>query len=348
MRRIFGILISTIALAGMSLGFWILYNIEVRLMNSVPVPTVVVDKSIEPMKEDGGQYLARARYKYNVNGDFYFGKKVLVYDFNTPVSDYVLAVIDPLQLGAPTVGFYNRYDPQDSFLRKSIPYPPYTLILGSLIFFISGLYLVMTPSGRLAPKQMANGWYRLDSDNANLLQLEKATKAQAIVFSAVSIFSFANYFTHAVKRYGVWEISAACAFALLGSLLWKQALDAKKRAETFDDLHLELESQTLDFDKEYKAKIRLKLRHSTEIISCDLSVRCHKSSVHGLVENETWYKNAVNKKLEAKEEFKLEQSFNLPAQGQSNAYSFLVRVESDRGVQEWIFPIQVNTAISPK
>lgn len=343
MRKIFGILISLISLTGMGLGFWSLYNIEIRFMNSIPVETVVTDKRVEPMKDVYGQYIARASYRYHVDGDLYFGDKVLAYDFHTPVSDYALAVIEPFIIGAPTVAYYNRFDPKDAFLSKSIPYPPYLTILGSLILFICGLYLFMTPGiNNYEPKQLSTGWYRFLSDDAFIVQVAKATMAQAIVFSVISIFTFANYFIHATKPDGIMEISAVCVFLILGSLLWKQALDHKKRAKAFDYLHLELKSPIFDFDKEYIAKIKHNMLHDTQIVACDLGVIGHKSKVSSPGLSENWYRNSVDRKIVANEEFKHEQPFSIASSSDGQAYSLKVCLQSTTGVQEWNFPIQVN------
>ncbi len=345
MRKIFGILFSLISLTGMSLAFWNLYNIEIRFMNSIPVETVVTNKRVEPLKEVQGQYIARASYRYHVNGDLYLGDKVLAYDFNTPVSDYVLAVIEPFIIGAPTVAYYNRFDPKDAFLSKSIPYPPYLTILGSLILFICGLYLIMTPGiNNYEPKQLATGWYRFLSEDAFIVQVANATMAQAIVFSVISIFTFSNYFIHASKPDGIMEISAVCVFLILGSLLWKQALDNRKRAKAIDYLHLELESPIFDFDREYKAKIKRNMLQGTQIITCDLGVIGHKSKVSGLVESENWYRNSVDKTFVGNEEFVHEQPFSIASSSAGQAYSLKVCLQSSTGVEQWNFPIQVNSS----
>ncbi len=345
MRKIFGILISLISLIGMGLGFWNLYNIEIRFMNSIPVETVVTNKRVEPLKEEQGQYIARASYRYRVNNELYFGDKVLAYDFNTPVTDYVLAVIEPFIIGAPTVAYYNRFDPKDAFLSKSIPYPLYLSILGSLILFISGLYLLMTPGiNNYEPKQLSTGLYRFLSEDAFIVQVEKATMAQAIVFSVISIFTFGNYFIHATKPNGIMEISAVCVFLLLGSLLWKQALDNRKRAKALDSLHLELESPIFDFDKEYNAKIKYNMRHDTQIIACDLAVIGHISKVSSPVVSESWYRNSVDKKIDAKEVFKLEQPFSIASSSTGKAYSLKVCLKTTKNVLEWNFPISVNSS----
>lgn len=343
MRKIFGILISLITLTGMGLAFWNLYNIEIRFMNSIPVETIVTNKSVEPLKEARGQYIARASYRYRVDGELYFGDKVLAYDFHTPVSDYVLAVIEPFVIGEPTVAYYNRFDPQDAFLSKSIPYPPYLTILGSLILFICGLYLIMTPGiNNYDPKQLSTGWYRFLSDDASIVQVAKATMAQAILFSVISIFTFGNYFIHASKPDGIMEISAVCVFLILGSLLWKQALENRKRARAFDYFHLELASPIFDFDKEYNAKIKHKMLHDTQIIACDLGVIGHKSKFSSPVVSENWYRNSVDKKIVAKEEFKHEQPFRIASNSAGQAYSLKVCLKSTTDVLEWNFPIQVN------
>ncbi len=345
MRRIFGILFSLISLAGMGVGFWILYNTEIRFLNSVPVETVVTDKRVEPLKDVSGQYIARATYRYHVDNDLYFGDKVLAYDFNTPVTDYVLSVIEPLTIGALTVAYYNRFDPKDAFLIKSIPYPPYLTILSSLILFIFGLYLLMTPGiNNLEPKRLSTGRYSFLSNDAFLTQIEKATLAQAIVFSVIGVFTFGNYFIHATKPNGIMEISAVCVFLLLGSLLWKQALDTKRRAATFNCLQLELESDILDFDKEYKAKINQKILQETQIIACDFAVIGHKSNVHGPVVSENWYRNSFNKTIAANKEFKHEQSFIIDSSNAGQAFSLKVCVQSTTRMQEWNFPIHVNSS----
>ncbi|MBP7862269.1 hypothetical protein KA183_11345 [bacterium] len=343
MRRIFGILLSLISLAGMGLGFGILYNTEIRFLNSVPVETVVTDKRVEPLKDVNGQYIARATYRYHVSDDLYFGDKVLAYDFNTPVSEYVLAVIEPFTIGAPTVAYYNRLDPKDAFLSKSIPYPPYLAILSSLILFISGLYLLMTPGiNNLHPKQHSADRYSFLPDDAFLFQVEKATLVQAIVFSVISVFTFGNYFIHVSKPNGIMEISAVCVFLLLASLLWKQAFDNKRRASSFKYLHLELESDILNFDKEYKAKINQKLLLDTKIVACDFAVIGHKSNFHGPVLSENWYRNSVDKYIAANEEFRFEQSFRIDSKSDGQAFGLRVCVQSATSVQEWNYPLQVN------
>ncbi len=349
MRRTLGIVFSSFALAGMSLGFWTLYNTEIRLMNSVPVTTLISDKGIEQYKNINGQFFARARYRYNVNGDVYFGDKVFVNDFNTPFSDYLLASIDPLPLNTPTVAFYNKYNPRDSFLRKSIPYPPYVTILASLLVLTSGLFLILTESAvDKSSKRLANGWYDMVFRNADLIAIEKASFVQAIVFSVISVFTFANYFIHASKNYGLWEIGAVCVFILIGSHYWKQAYDARKRAAMMDDLHLELESNKLEVEREYKVKVRVKVRRDTQIVACDIGIQGYKSRIYGPVESEFWYQNAVDKKMNAKGEFKLEQFLKVPSNSKGDTFCITVRIQSTTGLQEWNFPVWVNGLSEPK
>lgn len=349
MRKTLGIVFSSLALAGMSLGFWTLYKTEIRLMNSVPVTTIILDKGIEQYQNINGQFFARARYRYNVNGDVYIGDKVFVNDFNTPFSDYLLALIDPLPLNTPTVAFYNKYDPRDSFLRKSIPYPPYVTILASLLVFTSGLYLIMTDGAfGKSPKRLANGWYDMVFQNTDLISIEKASFVQAIVFSVISVFTFANYFIHASKNHGLLEFCAVCVFILLGSHFWKQAYDARKRAASIDDVHLELESDKLEVEREHKAKVRIKVRRETQVVACNIGIQSYKSSIYGPVESEIWYQNSVDKKVNAKGEFKLEQSLKVPSNLKGDTFCITVRIQSTTGSQEWNFPVLVNGLSEPK
>lgn len=336
-------------MVSMSLGLWNLYDTEIRLMNSVPVTTVIRDKHVEPVKDVSGQFYARAEYRYLVNGDFYVGDKVLVYDFHTPMTNYLLAVMEPITINTPAVAYYNKYNPQDSFLIKSIPYPPYVAILASLLVLTSGLYMIMTSgSANKVPRKLANGWYELRSQSANLQEIENASLTQAIIFSVISVFTFTNYFIHSPRSLGIWEIIAVCVFLLIGAQFWQQTITAKKRVLLFDDLHLELESPVLSFDKEYKAKIRQRVRRNTKIASCDLCVVGRKANSDGQVLSEKWYENAIDKNINANSELKLEQSFSVASESEGDAFGLLVRTKSDTGSQEWNFPVQVNRLNEPK
>ncbi|MDX2105173.1 MAG: hypothetical protein SFY67_02115 [Candidatus Melainabacteria bacterium] len=318
-------------------------------MNSVPTTTVIRDKRLEPVKGVNGQFYARADYRYKVDGDFYVGDKVLVFDFYSPMADYLLAVMDPIVINIPTVVYYNKYKPQDSFLIKSIPYPPYVQILASLLVLTAGLFLIMTPnSGSKAPRKLTTGWYDIRSQNANLKEIENASFTRATIFSVVSVFTFTNYFLHSPKSFGLWEISAVCVFLLIGAQFWQQTIVARKRVMLFDELHVELESPVLAVDKEYKAKVRQRVCRDTKIVSCDIGIVGHKTNNFGPVLSENWYQNTIDKNIDAKSEFKFEQAFNISSSSEGDAFCLVVRTKSDAGLQEWSFPLQVNRLNEPK
>lgn len=343
MRRVFGIIISSIAFLVMSIGVWTLYDTEIRLINSVPTTAVITDKFVEQVKDVNGQFYAQARYRYNVNGDLYIGDKIFVIDFTTPMQDYLLSLIDPLPIDVTTVAFYNKNNPRDSFLKKSIPYPPYVGILASLLLFTAGIYLVMTPGfGNRLPKKLANGWYEMVSEKSHLIEMEQASLIQAVVFGVISIFTFAHYFLHAPKSNGVLEIAVVCGFILIGARFFKQTRDLRKQVLVLGDLHLELEFISLEMDKEYKARIRQKFRRDTQIVSCDIGVIGHKSNIHGPIEYEVWYQNAINKKFDPKSEFKLDQTFSVSSHSLGDVFCLAIRVQSAEGKQEWSFPVSVN------
>lgn len=349
MRKVFGYLFTIIALIGMGVGFVTLYQIEMRLLCSNPVPVRITDKKLLLVSERTRHYVARALYQYNVGTEMYVGEKVMPYDFSTPITEYLEGVIEPIQIGEMMTAYYNRNDPSDSFLRKAIPYPPYMILLGSMFLLINSLYMIMAPGkSKSEPVAASGGWYRYPAGNSNLEQMAKVTRIQAIVFTVVSVATFAHYFWHAMQPYGIWEISTVCAFLLIGSILWKQAMECKKQAEQFDDLYLELNAPNLNFDTEYTARIRQKARRKIELVSVDLGITAQKENIYGQELHQVWYENPSNATLEPKEEIKKEQAFTI-SQKKEIQYSgqifwkLIARVVSKSGVQEWSFPVTVVT-----
>lgn len=347
MRKIFGYLLTVIALIGMAIGFVTLYQIEIRLINSVPTPVRILDKRLDLVDEVTREYVARASYQYNVNGDLYIGDKIMPYDFSTRIISYLEDVIDPLEIDSIIPAYYNRNNPGDSFLRKAIPYPPYMMLLSSLFLFISGLYMIMAPGKSISePVPASGGWYRFPAGNAGLSAIKKATMAQAIVFSVISILAFSHYFWHAMQPYSIWVIGTVCSFILVASILWKQAMVCKKQADQFDDLYLEINAPILQFDTEYTARIRQKVRRPTEIVSLDLAVTAHKENLFGEELSRLWYQNPKPITLEEKEEVKQEQTFKISSKNDFQysgkiVWSLEARIVSSSGVQEWSFPVTV-------
>lgn len=346
MRKIIGIVLSSIALLGMGFGFWTLYETEIRLINSIPTTSVIKNKRIERVQDGSELFYATARYRYNVDGEFYVGDKIFVIDFQTPMHEYLATQIDPLPINVTTVAFYNKYNPQDSFLTKSIPYPPYVAILASLLIFTGGLYLVMTPSlANRSARKLGNGFYEMASSNANLVEIEKAYLTKAIVFSVISTFTFMHYFWHSPRLYSIVEIASVCVFILIGAQFWKQARDCIKRVRAIGDLRLELESAELELNKDYKAKIYYRVGRETQIVSSELGVRGHKTNIYGPVESETWYQTVVDKKVDSKSEFKLDQAFCVSTDSKGDAFVLVIRIQTISGMHEWNFPLHLKRSI---
>ncbi len=347
MRKIFGYLLTVIALIGMGIGFVTLYQIEMRLINAVPVPVRITGKRLDLVDEITRDYVARAAYQYNVDGDLYIGDKVLPYDFSTRITSYLEDVINPLNIDEISTAYYNRNNPSDSFLRKAIPYPPYMMLLTSLFLFISGLFMIMVPGkNNPEPVPASGGWFRFPAGNANLSEMKDATMTQAVVFSVISVLTFCHYFYHAMRPYSIWVIGTVCSFILIGSVLWKQAMVCKKQADQFDDLFLEINAPVLQFDTEYMARIRQKVRRPTEIVSLDLAVTAHKENSFGDDLNRIWYQNPKPITLQENEEVKQEQTFKISSKNDFQysgkiAWSLEARVVSASGVQEWSFPVTV-------